>query len=128
MQNKIERFIKGKDNLNLLLENYRATYKKDNLSYKSYNNVKKFDKIFHAQQTPKCKTFKGQYLNKNGHITPFFIKEIHERKYGYPPSYVYKRYHEHKMKNMSMEPCFVDGMPLTRKTSFVGVLMMTTYL
>lgn len=39
---------KGKENLNLLLENKKASYNEADQSYEPDDNVKKFDKIFHA--------------------------------------------------------------------------------
>lgn len=87
MKNTLEIFTKGRYNLNLLLGNQRASYNKVDLGYEPTNNVKNFDKICYDHKTPKCKTLKCKYCNKNVHMILFyFIKKSHVSKYGHPPS------------------------------------------
>lgn len=68
LQNILDEFTKGINNLNLLLGNRKASHNKDDLGYKP-----KFRNIRHAHQTSKLKTLKCNYCNENGVIFLYSI-------------------------------------------------------
>lgn len=44
-KNTLDEFTQGRNNLNLILENQRASCDKDGLGYEPKNNIKNFSKI-----------------------------------------------------------------------------------
>lgn len=101
LQDTLDKFTKGRDNLNLLLGNQRVSYNKVCLGYKLKDNSKKFSNICNAQQTSKCETLKFNYGNKDDHVAMFcFIKMSHESKERHPHSYFYKEHFEIKKIKM----------------------------
>lgn len=99
LQNILDKFTKGRSNLNLLLGNQKASYNKDGIGYETKNNSESFINI--CKSTSHCKALKCNYCNKGGHIVMFyFIKKRHESKEGYPLSYFYKEYCKYKNRKM----------------------------
>lgn len=91
IQNTLNKFTKGKDNLNLLLGNQMASYDKAGICYEPKKNINSFRNVFNSQQKSKCKILKCNYCNKDSHIVLCcFIKKSHKSKEGYPFSYFYK--------------------------------------
>lgn len=73
LQNILDKFTKGRDNLNLMLGNQIASYNRIDIGYEPKNNSKHFINICNHQQTFKCKTLKCNYCNKDGHIVMFYF-------------------------------------------------------
>lgn len=64
MYNTLGKFMKGKHNLNIILGNHRAIYDKFNLGFEPKNNVKFFNKTFHANKTGRYNMSKYIYCEK----------------------------------------------------------------
>lgn len=63
------KFTKGKDNLNMILSNQRASYNKTDLGYQP-NKI--FISIFHAKKKTNHYFYKCNYYHKFGHLEFFF--------------------------------------------------------
>lgn len=55
LQDTLDKFTKGRYNLNLLCENKITSYNKFDLGYEKNIKIKKFNRIWLVKQTPKCK-------------------------------------------------------------------------
>lgn len=70
------KFTKGKDNLNMILSNQRASYNKTDLGYQP-NKI--FISIFHSKKKTNHYFYKCNYYHKFGHLEPFFLLlKIHD--------------------------------------------------
>lgn len=67
MHNTLNKFIKNKNKLNLVLGNQRATYNKIGQGYEPKNNAKIFNNIFHNNRTSKRSMPNYNYYGKNDH-------------------------------------------------------------
>lgn len=52
--NTLVKFTKGRDVINFMISNQRATYNKIGLGYEPKNNAKSFNHVFHENRTSKC--------------------------------------------------------------------------
>lgn len=75
----------------MILSNQKRTYNKVLLRYQSDNNVKYFNKIFHAKRKISHNIFKCNYCSKNEHIAPYYFSEIHTLKWTYMSSFEFSK-------------------------------------
>lgn len=109
LHNTLDKFTKGRDNLNLILGSQMVSYNKFGLIYEPTINAKSFSKICHANSTTKCNMVRCKYCNKNDHVTLFcFVRKSHESKNVCLLFHSFKEYHKNKMINMSSSYYFND--------------------
>lgn len=64
----LEKFTKGKNNIDLLLSNIRVSFNKNSVGYEQ---IKPLNNVWHAKKKSNCPLFKGKLYNKLIHLEPF---------------------------------------------------------